>query len=302
MKQLLILLLISAVGYAVYSSYSSRSKEAQLLESEVEKLKRQNDELAKKSQLSSIEVQVGMNEESVRAKRLKDLQAKLVAEMAKLQDFQKRKDAIQLAINDPAKSSSIGEFQNEIREKNEAIQSLELQLSANQNDEKMVDHGGEQAKQYQNVSRTQAIADINARIRTQEALIQSTQTSIQSFRYVGTAEGDAQTRSLRAVLAQQKADLITLKAGLDQVNVTNAVQTSQIHEQVGYEKSAIHATEQEIRSQIMTLKNEIKVIESHSKETAGSTTQLKQQATYLDQQIASEKTEIDRIKGLIQAL
>jgi hypothetical protein len=298
MKMLLVALVVLAASFAWYTNIQEKKKQTELLQKEVTVLEAQNSALEKKAQTDEQKVATTTSAEQ---KRVSDLKIKLDAESAKLTAFQQRKMLLTAALNDPGQASSLSEVDSEIREKNGAIQSLQLQLSTHQDAEKNVDHDGEAARQNTNLSKTQAMADLNARIQAQQDLIQNTQASIQQMKSAGDVNSGDQIRALGGTLLQQKNDLKTLRASKDQVNVEVAAQNVQIHQAVGFEKGSIRASEQEIRAQIQSLKNEVTALQSQKGGVTRSKAQVQQQATYLDQQISSEKTEISRIKALINS-
>jgi hypothetical protein len=301
MKKLLSALAILAVIIFWYVHSSSKrtqlDKQTALLQKEVDLLEAQNAALSQKTQK---EGQVTQKDQTGQNQRLDDLRSKLDAENNKLLALQKRREMLTVAINDPSQANSVNDNQEEIREKTEAIQSLQLQLGNNQDYEKMVDHGGEAAKQYQGVAKAQSLADLNTQIRAQQTLIQNTQDAIRANRVLATADSMNQANALVAVVAQQKIDLENMRRAHDQINVAAATQSNQIHNQVGYEKTNIHSNEQEIRAQINQLTSEVKTLQAQNTGEMKTTHQIKQRAISVDQQISAEHAEIERIQGLIK--
>jgi DNA repair exonuclease SbcCD ATPase subunit len=298
MKRLLIFLVMVAVVYGLYANYSVRKKQNDLLAKEVAELQKQNEALSQSPQKNNASES---SQDSAKNKRIQDLQTRLAVEVKKLSEFKARKETLTSAANDPGRTSSLNEFAQEIKEKNEAIQSLQLQLSANQDDEKQLDHASEQAKQDTSVTRAQNLAALNAQIRNQQALIQNTTAKIQQLRIQATGDSLDEAGRQAQYLRQEKADLEAMRQTRDQINVATAAQNSAIHQEAGYEKGNIHASEQEIRANIAQLRAEVKQLESENSGAKGSLGQVKQQMNYVDQQISIENDAIARLQGLIQA-
>jgi chromosome segregation ATPase len=298
MKKFLIFLIVIGVGYGLVSNYELRQKQNDLLQKEVAALQKQNESL---SQVAQKNEEPPAGNDPSRMKRIQDLQTRLAIEAKKLSGFKARKEVLTNAANDPGRNSTLSEFSQEIKEKNDAIQSLQLQLSASQSDEKQVDHGGEQAKEYTNVSKAQAMAQANQQIRNQQNLIRNTQDKIQQLKIMATGDSMDEAGRQMQYLAQEKSDLETMRRARDQINVAVATQTSQIHEELGYEKGNIHANEQQIRANIAQLKSEVKALESQNSGAKSSLGQVKQQINYVDQQISTENDAIARIQSLLQA-
>jgi nucleoprotein TPR len=230
------------------------------------------------------------------SKQSAEIQLKINQELEKIADFEKRKQNLANSLQDPAHAGAVDEIAAEIKDRNDAIQSLQLQLSANQGNEKVLEHQAEQAKQDQNLRRYQAIADINSRIRIERATIQNLEASLQALQIQGTESMDQIVR-MKQALAQEKMNLRTLQQERDQVNVATAAQSRAIHEQVGNAKIGMQASEQGIREQIVALKKEIQDLEIQKRSEVRTTDQVRRQMSYLDQQIANSRARIDDLKG-----
>ena len=210
MMKLVGFLFVAAIAYAWYSNSAQNKRQTELLEKEVKLLRQETEKLSvTKSEAPAALMHAPQNHAKSPSDlaRLKDLQNQFNAETTKLITLQRRKDQLATAVDDPGQASSVLEAQEEIREKNEQIQSLELQLTTAQSDEKMVDHNGEQAKSVENLNKTRAMADLNNRIRAQQQLIKTTQDAIRVNRIKATGDSMAQAEALQPQLAQQKIDL-----------------------------------------------------------------------------------------------
>jgi chromosome segregation ATPase len=298
MKKFLIFLIVIGVGYGLVSNYELRQKQNDLLQKEVAALQKQNETL---SQVAQKNEDPSAGTDLSHVKRIQDLQTRLAIEMKKLSDFKARKEVLANAANDPGRNSSLSEFSQEIKEKNDAIQSLQQQLSISQSDEKQVDHGSEQAKENTNISKAQAMAQANQQIRSQQNLIRSTQDKIQQLKIMATGDSMDEAGRQAQYLGQEKSDLEAMRRARDQINVAVATQTSEIHQEVGYEKGNIRANEQEIRANIAQLKGEVKALEMQNSGAKSSLGQVKQQINYINQQISTENDAIARIQSLLQA-